>query len=178
MRTSPLYLVGMPGVGKTTIGKSLAERLGFSFYDLDHAIEAKVGMPIGEYFAQAGQEAFRKAEAEELRKTSQMPPNTIVSTGGGTAAWHNNMDWMLTHGLVIWLTADQETLLTRLSRNQSKRPLLAQKSMSELQLWIENTLREREPWFTLAHVQLSTEQGKAPTVEKILSHYQSIRQDQ
>jgi len=95
-----IFLIGFMGCGKTTLGRKLASRLGYMFMDLDHVLEAQVGMTIAEYFSKNGEDAFRKLESEVLKQT-RYPENAVISTGGGLPCYFDNMQWMNAHGKTL-----------------------------------------------------------------------------
>lgn len=126
-----IYLVGLPGAGKSHCGRWLAKQLNWQFEDLDALIEDAMQKKVAEIFDEHGEEVFRQLEAEELRKTAKME-NTVISCGGGTAAWHDNMDWMLRNGLTVYINTPIERIAARISHNSPKRPLFA--GMNEPQI--------------------------------------------
>src|SRR5690349_8405249 len=97
-----IFLIGFMGCGKSTMGKKLAVKLGYDFIDLDHQIEKNLGTTITAYFAENGEEAFRKLESETL-KNFDYPSNSIIATGGGAPCFFDNMDWMNANGLSIYI---------------------------------------------------------------------------
>jgi shikimate kinase len=117
-----LYLIGMMGVGKSTVGRLLAAELGYGFLDLDVLIEKVSGLTISEIFANHGEAAFRKLETDVL---AQVAPFTrmVVATGGGVVVTQGNWGY-LRHGVVLWLDASIETLVSRLAEGKETRPLL------------------------------------------------------
>lgn len=117
-----IYLIGLPASGKTTIGRWLAERLGWQFYDIDEAIISKSGMSVFRFFEEKGEEEFRILETELLRETKFLN-NTVISCGGGTVAHSNNMDWVSNQGLTVYLNPDISELSLRISGNPSQRPM-------------------------------------------------------
>jgi shikimate kinase len=112
----------MPAAGKTTTAKWLAQKLGWSYLDLDAQIESKMGMRIAEIFSVLGEEKFREIEASTLRETASMS-NLVVGCGGGTAAFHHNMDWMKSQGLTVFLNTSFDVLVQRIAETESERPL-------------------------------------------------------
>ena len=121
LQKTNLYLIGMMGAGKTTIGKKLANRLRYRFLDTDALIEKTAGQPISEIFAQSGETAFRQLESEVLSQTSAYH-QLVVATGGGIITQPMNWSY-LRHGIVIWLDVPIPVLVSRLAGDTS-RPLL------------------------------------------------------
>ncbi|MEO7213803.1 shikimate kinase [Mucilaginibacter sp.] len=146
---SRVYLIGFMGCGKTSWGKKLAAGLGYNFIDLDHVLEAQVGMTIAEYFASHGEEAFRKLESEVLKQT-EYPENVIVSTGGGLPCFFDHMDWMNAHGQTLYIQLSPKALASRLENAKTPRPVLQGKKGDELVEFIEHKLAEREGFYLQA----------------------------
>jgi shikimate kinase len=137
------------GCGKTTLGKKLASSLGYNFIDLDHVLEAQIGMTIPEYFSTHSEEEFRKLESEIL-KTTQYPQNTIVSTGGGLPCFFDHMEWMNNHGQTVYIQLSPKALASRLDHPKASRPVLQGKKGDELIAFIEHKLAEREGYYLQA----------------------------
>jgi shikimate kinase len=117
-----ISLVGLPGSGKTTVGRQLARRLRLPFVDSDHAIETRIGCSIREFFDREGESRFRDIEEEVLDTLSQNP-DCILSTGGGAVLRPNNRLHLHERGRVIYLKSSPEELFRRL-RHDVSRPLL------------------------------------------------------
>ena len=117
-----LSLVGLPGSGKTTVGRQLARRLRLPFVDSDHAIEERLGCSIREFFEREGESKFRDIEEEVIDILTQSD-DSIVSTGGGAVLRENNRVHLRERGKVIYLKSTPEELFRRL-RHDSNRPLL------------------------------------------------------
>lgn len=117
-----LILTGFMGTGKTTVGRTVAERLGRLFVDMDQVIEARAGRSIADIFAHEGEAAFRAIEAELCRELAGQG-GLVIATGGGTLVNCSNRRTLTSTGLVICLTADVETILHRLD-GVADRPLL------------------------------------------------------
>lgn len=120
-----LYLIGMPGAGKTTLGRALATRLQMPFRDLDQEIVARERRSIPEIFAAEGEAYFRATEAAVLRTVVAEQPRLVLATGGGTPCFHQNMNVLLTTGAVLYLALPVETLAQRVRQAAAARPLLA-----------------------------------------------------
>jgi shikimate kinase len=121
-----LYLIGLPGSGKTTIGRRLAAHYGWEFRDLDVDIVTQAGCTIPEIFAAEGEAGFRQREADALRAVAARPgPPLVLATGGGTPCFHDNLGVLHDTGFTVWLDVPLPELVRRLVRASSTRPLLA-----------------------------------------------------
>lgn len=147
----PIFLVGFMGSGKTTWGKKIANALQLPFVDLDHEIVENIGMSIPEYFRAHGEDNFRKLEQEYLQKQSGRI--AVISTGGGTPCFFDNMGWINKNGLSLYLYHTSKSLWSRLSQSDvNKRPVLKGLSGEELFDFIDSKLKEREPYYNQAHI--------------------------
>jgi len=162
-----IYLVGFMGSGKTTVGKKLAARLGFNFIDLDFLIEEKYHISIPNIFERFDEGAFRKLEHDALKSTSKLQ-NTIVSTGGGTPCYFNNMELMNEAGKTIYLRLHPSSLYKRLTESKKKRPLILNKSPKTLQSFIEDKLAERESFYNKAQVSVKGENLEVNDITNLL----------
>lgn len=146
----PVFLIGFMGSGKTTWGRKLAAKTGRPFIDLDEEIVAETGMPIADYFSHRGEAAFRELES---RKLKSLPLNqaAIVSTGGGTPCYFDNMAWMNETGTTIYLHLPPKALWDRLMQTDiASRPALRGLSGDELLAYITEKLEERTPYYRQA----------------------------
>jgi shikimate kinase len=149
-----VFLIGFMGSGKTTFGKKLASSLGYPFFDLDHVIEALVGQSIPEYFTAHGEESFRKLEKQTLQEGAY-PDDCVVSCGGGSPCFFDNMDWMNQNGLTVYLDMPAAALAKRLEKGKHKRPLLKDLDEAGLLRFIETKLAEREVFYSKARLIVS-----------------------
>ena len=118
----PVFLIGLMGSGKTTVGKALAQKLGWRWIDLDQAIEKRRGRTVAQIFKQQGAETFRRLESAELRRQDR--PSLVVSCGGGVVLDPQNR-MRLKASLTLYLAASPEVLVKRLGQDQVRqRPLL------------------------------------------------------
>jgi shikimate kinase len=143
-----VVLVGMMGVGKTSIGRRLATRLGIPFVDADAEIEKAAGMSISDIFARHGEADFRGGEARVIARLLDTGPQ-VLATGGGAFMNDATRANIKTKGVSIWLSAEFEVLLRRLAKRKNERPMLATEDPDE-------TLRQlmvlREPTYALADI--------------------------
>jgi len=137
------------GAGKTTIGKALSKELGISFYDLDWYIESRRHKTVPQLFSELGEEAFRKIEYNMLHEVAEFE-NVIISCGGGTPCFFDNIDYMNQQGQVVYLKATPDVLYNHLLMAKVERPLLKGKSPDELIAYIRGHLQEREPYYSKA----------------------------
>lgn len=121
-KRGPIVLVGMMGVGKSTVGRRLAARLGVGFVDADEEIEKAAGMTITEMFERYGEAYFRDGERRVIARLMDGAPK-VIATGGGAFMQEETRALILEHALAIWLNADIDTLVDRVSRREG-RPLL------------------------------------------------------
>ncbi len=142
-----IFLIGMPGSGKTTIGQKLAEKLSIPFFDLDEIIEEKTGSTIDEIFSREGEEFFRKLESKYLEEVINNYSSFVLSTGGGTPCFHQNMELIKKSGISVYLDVSAEELNRRLLPGISHRPLLKNKSEEELLEEIKNKLNVRSFYY-------------------------------
>ena len=140
----------MMGAGKSSVGRCLQRSTGLARIDTDEMLAAEFEMPIAEIFATRGEEKFRDAETELLRKLAPDRP-TIIVTGGGIVLRKENVDLLKGLGTVVWLTADETTLFERASR-RNDRPLLQKENPRTV---YSELFRQREPLYaSAANVQL------------------------
>lgn len=145
VKSTSVFLVGFMGSGKTTLGKKLANKLAMPFVDLDRMITDDVEMSIPEYFQRFGEAEFRSREAESLRSLDLQVPS-VVSVGGGTPCYHDNMTWMNQQGITIYLKLPAKALWERLQKSDvTKRPVLKGLYGEDLLNFIQSKLAEREP---------------------------------
>jgi len=140
-----LALVGMPGCGKSTVGRHLARQLGLRFVDSDTEIEHRIGMPIRDYFAAQGEPAFRDVEADVIEQLANQP-GIVLATGGGAVLRPSNRDALHSHMHVFYLRATPEDLHRRL-RNDTQRPLL---QVADPLRRLRELYRERDPLYRRA----------------------------
>jgi shikimate kinase len=146
VKSQKIYIIGFMGSGKSTAGKKLASLLGWTFVDLDNIIEEFAGKSIPEIFEQDGESSFREIEAKILRDLKSLN-NTVISTGGGTPCYSDNMEYMLGTGLTLYLKLTPGQLKSRLSKSNGNRPLIKDLGPGELQSFIKKKLADRERWY-------------------------------
>jgi shikimate kinase len=159
-----IALVGLSGVGKSSVGRRLAAALGMPFRDADAEVEAAAGRPIAEIFAQYGEAAFRDGERRVIARLLAEPPH-VLATGGGAFMNAETRDLIRAHAISVWLKADIEVLARRVGRKEN-RPLLAGRDPLEV---LTSQARDRYPIY--AEADIAVETGDTPhqvAVEAIL----------
>ena len=154
------YLVGYMYCGKSTFGRKLAAEKGLDYLDLDRAFEERYHYTVPRFFATFGEEAFRKLESQMLQSTAALD-NVVIATGGGTPCHSGNMDFILQHGIAIYLQMSVDALVERALHSRNPRPLMRGLSEAALREKIAAQLQEREPFYRKAPVVLD---GNKPTI--------------
>jgi shikimate kinase len=144
-----IILLGYMGAGKTTIGKELAKTLGLSFYDLDWYIQTRMRKTVKEIFDERGEEGFRKIEHNMLHEVAEFE-DVVISCGGGTPCFYDNMDYMNQQAETVYLKADPDVLYMHLKMGKGVRPLLLNKTPEEVQAFIREQLAQREAFYSRA----------------------------
>lgn len=155
------------GVGKTTLGKRLANALSIPFHDLDREIESRVERTVPEIFRDLGEPFFRKTETSILRDYCTDEEMFVLSTGGGVGANSENMELMKSAGVVIWLQLSEEMLFSRLKQSKT-RPLLFGKTDDELRTFIEEQLSLRAPIYAEADIHFNTADLSAERLKELV----------
>jgi shikimate kinase len=146
-----IVLVGFMGCGKSTLGKKIANKLGFEFIDMDAEIEKQHNLSISEIFKQKGEEYFRLKEHEYLKSLTAQT-NLVISTGGGTPCFYNNMEIINRIGKSVYIELPAEALALRLQNEKNKRPLIANLNKQELLSFINSKLKERTPFYSKSKI--------------------------
>lgn len=158
-----IYLIGMPGSGKTTIGKKLAERMNYRYIDLDEYIEQKACLFISEIFQMYGENYFRDLETNMLKELSELN-NIVVACGGGIVV--NKKNKALMKGLVLYLTAPLAELERRTKGTEDIRPLLNEKTVYDL-------YEERKDKYTFfSDIDIDTTKMDVSSIIEVINNYE------
>lgn len=149
-----VFLVGYMGSGKSFLGKKLALCMQMDFIDLDNYIEEKYEMSVTEFFSKKGEDAFRIAEKEALKEIFTRT-STIVSVGGGTPCFGDNMEQMNRYGKTIFINTPMESILRHLKSGKHQRPLLNGKTDEELHDFVHSHYTGRLPYYKKAQCSIS-----------------------
>jgi len=167
-----LFLIGMPGAGKTFWLKQFARTLQCQMIDLDYFIEQQQGCTIPELF-QKGENHFRQVEQEALFSLIQTQQNAVIATGGGAACFGNNLKEMKQNGLTVYLNASVQEICHRLEQDATARPLLDQLSFDERLSRLSEMLAKREHYYRQSDIVFHTETDNfADIIKQIQSRQQ------
>lgn len=166
-----IIIIGYMGAGKTTIGRALSRTIGVPFYDLDWYIQQRMRRTVKQLFEERGEEGFRKVEHNMLHEVAEFE-DIILSCGGGTPCFFDNMDYLNQQGETVYLKAEPDVLYGHLKMGKVVRPLLLNKTPDEVQAFIRQQLVAREPYYSKAKHMidvslLDTSQKIQNTVERL-----------
>ena len=151
-----IYIVGYMGAGKTTAARRLAQRMGWEVVDTDALFEEKYKISVNDFFNKYDEPLYRKLESEVLKATESLD-HVVVSTGGGTACFFDNMDWMNQHGLTVFLRISPQAAVDRVIHSRHKRPLVEGKSEEELTEFVNQHYASRLPFYEQANIIVKSE---------------------
>ncbi len=172
MNKKNIYLIGLMGAGKTTIGRLLAKSLGLPFYDSDKAIEDATGVDIATIFEFEGEDGFRLRENKMIKELTELE-DIVLATGGGVILNEQNRERLKDNGFVVYLQCSIDRIVDRTSRN-SQRPLLNVKNPRET---IQALIDEREAlYLSCADIVIDSGQMQSKVaVKEILKEYSSVQ---
>ncbi len=163
-------LVGYMGSGKSTTGKDLAKALGYQFIDLDEYIEEKYQAKIAEIFEKEGELGFRKIEREALKEVLTTT-NIVLSLGGGTPVYYDNMDEIVKNSVSVFMRVQLPQLVKRLENKKANRPLIAHLNNEELTEFIAKHLFERNQYYEKAKYTINiANQSTLEILDQIMNH--------
>ena len=166
-----IYLVGYMGAGKTTAARRLAHRLGWETVDTDALFEEKYKISVCDFFNKYDEALYRKLESEVLKATESLE-STVISTGGGTACYFDNMEWMNQHGLTVFMRISPQAAVDRVIHSRHKRPLVEGKSEEELTEFVNRHYASRMPFYEQAKITVKSEdldvEGMMNLIKEIL----------
>ena len=168
-----IILIGYMGSGQTTVGKALSKETGMMFYDLDWYIESRMHKTVAQIFAERGEEGFRKIEYNMLHEVAEFE-DVIISCGGGTPCFFDNIDYLNGQGDVCYLKATPEVLYKHLLMGKVERPLIKGKSPEELINFITEQVGKREEFYTKARYTLDV--SLMDSFEKIKLSVDALRE--
>lgn len=151
-----IYLTGFMGCGKSTVGRLLAQHIGYEFIDLDQVIESASGMPIRQTFSERGEEEFRRLESLMLRAVSKAA-RVVIALGGGAVVSENNLYFVLTNGTLVYLNVAPSVIVRRIMKMADERPLLLGENgiplpEDELVQRVQEMIEARQHFYSRAEV--------------------------
>lgn len=152
-----IFLIGYMGAGKTTLGKALSRDTGLSFIDLDWYMEERFHKTVACLYSERGEESFRRLEQQMLHEVGEFE-DVIVSCGGGTPCFFDNMDYMKKQGITVFLDVRLQVLLRRLRIAKIQRPLIQNKSEEELETFVSDALEKRAPCYSQARYRFNADE--------------------
>lgn len=166
-----ISLLGYMGSGKSHVSKNLSEKINFKLIDLDHKISEQELMPVSEIFEKKGEIYFRRLEKNILEEILSSDDDIILSLGGGTPVYYNNMDLINQNSTSFFLRASVKTLTDRVLLQKQTRPLIAKFEDHEIPEFIAKHLFERNPYYSQAHFTIDTDAKHAAQIsEEITGH--------
>lgn len=171
-RSESIALIGYRATGKSTVGRILADRLGWRFVDADQEIEARAGSTINRLFSERGEAAFRELEAQAIASLAGQP-RTVLATGGGAVLREDNREALRRVGLIVYLATDPDCLVQRLRMDPGDRPPLTDQGLLNE---VREVLAVREPYYrALADLEIQTGSvGPDEVADQILRHWNSL----
>jgi len=164
--TTKIFLIGFMGSGKTSLGKKLAKKLNLPFFDLDQLVEEQEHCLIIEIFKNKGEDYFRALETAVLKDLMQTNTDFVLSLGGGTPCFNNNMDIINQSGTSIYLKYNAGILTSRLLAAKQERPLIAEKNAEELKQFVDDLLTQRVSFYLQSKIIV---EGATISVNEILN---------
>lgn len=152
-----IFIIGYMGAGKSTVGKRLANNLGIPFIDLDDTFESKFRYSIPHFFDHFGEDRFRDFEHQCLKEIITENEEAVISTGGGTPCFYENMELMNNNGMTVYLKMNPKSLANRLNKARRLRPVIRDVQNADMQAFVEGQLAERDVFYSQAKVSVKGE---------------------
>lgn len=166
---SKIYLIGYMGAGKTTVARRLANRLGYEVLDTDAMLEEKYKISVDDFFHKYDEPLFRKLETQILQSTENLD-DVVISTGGGTACFNDNISWMNDHGITVFLRISPQAAVDRLLHSKKKRPLTESLSETELTEYVQSHYASRMPYYEQAKISVKAEDFDVENLIKLIEN--------
>lgn len=165
-----IFLIGFMGAGKSYWGRQLSEKLGLPFFDLDEQIESNEGKTVNDLFELHGEEHFRLLEKDTLHIITESHESFIISTGGGTPCYFNNIEFMNNRGITVWINTSLETISERLTNEKDHRPLLKDFSAEQLRGFILKKFADRKIYYEMSQIIIDDEHKNVENIIERIFH--------
>lgn len=165
-----IYIIGYMCSGKSSISRKLAARLGYEPFDTDDLFEERYHICVQDFFEKYGEDYFRKFESEILKKTGEMH-HVVISTGGGTPCFFDNMQWMKENGTTVFVNVSLQTAFHRIMNAKRKRPLVYGKSEYDLRQYVESHYNSRLPFYEQADFIMK---GENFDIEEVMNYLSQL----
>lgn len=162
-----IYIVGMPGSGKSYLGRKISQTLKLQFIDLDDLIEKHEKKLIRTIILENGEKYFRELEQNILHQT-ELKNKFVISCGGGTPTFFDNMDWMKKNGIVLWINTPLEIISERISKNITRRPLFIGLSKEEINKKLLELSQKRAPFYKKSNITIDISKQKKLSLSSII----------
>ncbi|MFC2137097.1 shikimate kinase [Bacteroidota bacterium] len=169
-----IYLIGFMASGKTSIGKRIAKKLDYQFFDMDDYLEEKYHKSIPDIFREDGEDKFREMERDTLHDTFKMK-NVVIAAGGGTPCFFDNIKQINKHGTSFYLKRSVDYLVNRLINAKTVRPLVKDKSKKELNEYISKTLEYRKQFYKQATETIKIKERSKDEVAMLIKKIVNIK---
>jgi shikimate kinase len=168
-----IYIVGMPGAGKTHFGRLLSKGLNMQFKDIDELIEKQTGMSVKQLVDEKGESHFRELEHEVLMKTSLFN-RIVISCGGGTPVYYNNMEWMKKNGIVVFLDTDLKQISSRIQQNITRRPMFLGLSGDEIDRKLKELYDLRKKFYLKSEIVIDKQSQRGASLSPVIQRIMKI----
>ncbi len=165
-----VFLIGFMGCGKSHWGRLLSEKLQIPFFDLDEKLAEKEDNSVVEIFEQQGEEYFRLLEKDVLHLLTENHENFVMACGGGTACFYNNIDYMKSKGVTVWINCSVDCLHQRLMKERGQRPLIKDLSENALRSYIVKKYSDRKIFYQQAAVILQDDEVTLEQITQKIFH--------
>ncbi len=162
-----IFIIGMPGSGKTYIGRVLSNTFKLKYIDLDENIEKQEGKMIKYIIEEHGEQYFRILEQQTLHNTA-IQQQIIVSCGGGTPAYFDNMEWMKQKGIVIWLNTSLMVISERIFKNITRRPMFIGMNKPQVDAKVFELFDKRKKYYTQSNIILDNNEFRKSSVNGVV----------